>query len=208
GYEEGGQLTEKVRRRPYSVLLLDEIEKAHPDVFNLLLQIFDDGRLTDSQGRTVNFKNTIIIMTSNIGQEYIQEYSLRGKTKLDSALKERLLLEVKRFFRPEFLNRIDEIIIFNPLGRDDIRKIIQIEIEPIFNKLKERNISLTLSENFKEFLVEKGYDPNLGARPLKRAIQKYLINQLSFKLLEGEIKEGKNVLVDLDKDNKPVFILK
>jgi ATP-dependent Clp protease ATP-binding subunit ClpB len=211
GYEEGGQLTEKVRRRPYAVILLDEIEKAHPDVFNLLLQILDEGRLTDGQGRTVNFKNTVIIMTSNIGAELIQHHGALGfkSSRQDNTykeIKEKLLDEVRRVFRPEFLNRIDEIIIFNPLSREDINRIVDIELGPLYNKLAQRGIRLELTKKAKDFLVEQGFDLNFGARPLKRTLQKYVQDPLSLKLLEGSIKDDSKVKVDLDENKKIVFV--
>jgi len=203
GYEEGGQLTEKVRRRPYAVILLDEIEKAHPDVFNILLQILDDGRLTDGQGRTVNFKNTVIIMTSNIGQEILQRHGAIGfKTHKEDAayqdIKEKLLVEVKKTFRPEFLNRIDDIIVFNPLDKQDIGKIVDIELAPLTKKLAETGISLEITQKAKDYLMDKGFDSNYGARPLKRAIQRYIQDPLSLKILSGSLKEGSRVTVDLD----------
>ncbi|MFA5410914.1 MAG: ATP-dependent chaperone ClpB [Candidatus Omnitrophota bacterium] len=210
GYEEGGQLSEKVRRRPYAVILLDEIEKAHPEVFNLLLQILDDGRLTDSQGRTVNFKNTVIIMTSNIGAELIQQHGSIGfKAPKEDAefkdIKEKLLEEVKKSFRPEFLNRIDDIIVFNPLSREEIKKIVEIELEPLYKKLAEQGISLSVSEKAKAYLIDKGFDINFGARPLKRAIQKNIQDPLALKLLSGAIKEGDKITVDLDENKRLVF---
>jgi ATP-dependent Clp protease ATP-binding subunit ClpB len=210
GYEEGGQLTELVRRRPYAVILLDEIEKAHPDVFNILLQILDAGRLTDGQGRTVNFRNTVIIMTSNIGQELIQQHGVIGfKTQKEDAayqdIKEKLLEEVKRTFRPEFLNRIDDIIIFNPLARDDIKRIVDIELEPLYKKMAERGIKLEITQDAKDYLAQKGFDINFGARPLKRTIQKYIQDPLSVKILSGPIKEASTVVVDLDENKNLVF---
>lgn len=218
GYEEGGQLTEKIRRRPYAVILLDEIEKAHPDVFNILLQILDEGRLTDGQGRTVNFKNTVIIMTSNIGAEFIQSRGSAGFSRVSpgisggilpaagkagkeelsySELKDKLFEEVRKAFRPEFLNRIDEIVIFNPLSRDDINKIVDIELEPLYKKLSAHGIQLEVTKEVKDFLVENGFDVNFGARPLKRVIQKYIQDALSLKLLDGSLKEGARVVADL-----------
>ncbi|MDD4899247.1 MAG: ATP-dependent chaperone ClpB [Candidatus Omnitrophica bacterium] len=207
GYDEGGQLTEKIRRRPYSVILLDEIEKAHPDVFNLLLQILDDGRLTDGQGRTVNFKNTVIIMTSNIGAELIQQQGAIGfKTqKAESGIKEKLLDEVKHTFRPEFLNRIDEIIIFNPLDKAQVNRILDIELEPLYKKLTEQGVALEISAKVKEFLAEKGFDPHFGARPLRRTIQKYLQDPLALELLAGNIKPGAKLKAELDNSGKVVF---
>jgi len=210
GYEEGGQLTERIRRRPYAVILLDEIEKAHPEVFNILLQILDEGRLTDGQGRTVNFKNTVIIMTSNIGQEIIQqEGSIGFKTGRESSaykeMKVRLLEEVKRTFRPEFLNRIDDIIIFRPLAKEEIKKIVDIELEPIVKKLAQQGVTLEVTEKAKDFILEKGFGLHFGARPLKRTIQKYIQDPLSLKLLSGSLKEGAKIVADLDKNKDLVF---
>jgi ATP-dependent Clp protease ATP-binding subunit ClpB len=210
GYEEGGQLTEKVRRRPYAVILLDEIEKAHPEVFNLLLQILDEGRLTDGQGRTVNFKNTVIIMTSNIGADLIQSHGSIGfkSEKQDNAykdIKDKLLEEVRKTFRPEFLNRIDEIIIFNPLTKEDIQQIVDIELEPLYKNLSDRGIHLEVTAKAKDFLVENGFDINFGARPLKRVLHRYIQDPLSLKLLEGCLKEGNKIVVDLDKQGKIVL---
>ena len=194
GYEEGGQLTEAIRRRPYAVLLLDEIEKAHGDVFNVLLQILDDGRLTDGKGRTVDFKNTIIIMTSNIGSRYIQEMTDMAKirAKVDD--------EMRAHFRPEFLNRVDEIVIFNRLTLDDIEAIIEIQIGHLERRVAEHGISLQLSDKAKEYLAHEGFDPLFGARPLKRAIQRKVQDNLALKILEGEIKEGDAVNVDVEGD--------
>lgn len=213
GYEEGGQLTEKIRRRPYAVILLDEIEKAHPDVFNILLQILDEGRLTDGQGRTVNFKNTMIIMTSNIGAEIIQRAGSIG-FKVDKEgpgykeLKEKLLEEVRKTFRPEFLNRVDDIIVFNPLNKEDIYRILDSELEPLIAKLNQQGISLEVSKKARDFLVEKGFDLNFGARPLKRTIQKYLQNPLALKLLDGSLKEGDKLTADLDADRSAILLTK
>ncbi len=210
GYEEGGQLTEKIRRRPYAVILLDEIEKAHPDALNILLQILDDGRLTDGQGRTVNFKNTVIIMTSNIGAEVIQQQVLIGfKAHREEApyqeLKNKLLGEVRKFFRPEFLNRVDEVIVFDSLNKEEIKRIVDIELEPLCNKLSQQGIKLEVVKAAKDFLAEKGFDVNFGARPLKRTIQRYIQDPLSLKLLDGSLKEGSKVIVDLDIQKNLVF---
>ena len=200
GYEEGGQLTEAVRRRPYAIVLLDEIEKAHPDVFNVLLQVLDDGRLTDNKGRVVNFKNTIIIMTSNIGASIIQE-NLEGLTSKNySAIlqktKSMVFETLKQSVRPEFLNRIDESIMFNPLNKDAISKIVKIHLEKVAELLVEKDISITATDYAIEYLSEKGYEPQFGARPIKRVIQKEILNALSRKLISGEIKNGENILVD------------
>ncbi len=197
GYEEGGQLTEAVRRRPYCVILLDEIEKAHHDVFNILLQVLDDGRLTDGQGRVVNFRNTIIIMTSNIGSEWIMEYQNRDRELLMRKINEAL----RHHFRPEFLNRIDEIIIFNALGKEQIMQIIDIQINNLNARLAEKGISVELTSECKEFLSEVGFDPQFGARPLKRAIQRYIENPLAQEIIAGNIKEGDKVVVDYKDGN-------
>jgi len=206
GYEEGGQLTEKVRRRPYSVVLLDEIEKAHPDVFNLLLQVFEDGQLTDSLGRRVDFRNTIIIMTSNVGAETIRNAGSLGfvAQKEDTsynAVKDRLLGEVKKAFKPEFLNRIDDIIVFRNLSRENLQEIIKLEINEVIERLKGRGIDINLSPEAMEFLMEKGYDPLYGARPLKRTIQRYVEDMLSEEIIAGRFKEGSKVTVVRKDDN-------
>jgi ATP-dependent Clp protease ATP-binding subunit ClpB len=202
GYEEGGYLTEAVRRRPYSVLLFDEIEKAHPDVFNILLQILDDGRLTDGQGRTVDFKNTIIIMTSNVGSHIIAEV---GENQ--QAARNRVMDELRKTFRPEFLNRVDEIIIFRNLSADDLKKIVEIQAGFLLRMLADRKIEITLTDGLKEFIAKAGFDPSYGARPLKRALQNYIQNPLASKILAGEIKEGDRVLADIKK-NYVIFIKK
>ena len=192
GYEEGGQLTEAVRRRPYSVVLFDEIEKAHPEVFNALLQILDDGRLTDGHGRTVDFKNTIVIMTSNIGSQYIAE------AVNEAQMKERVMEALRLHFRPEFLNRVDDILIFHRLTLEQLRQIVDLQMARLRKLLAERHIEIELTDKAKEFLAEVGYDPVYGARPLRRAIQRYLQDQLAPKLLSGEFKEGDTILVDGD----------
>ncbi len=201
GYEEGGQLTEKVRRRPYSVILLDEIEKAHAEVFNVLLQLLDEGRMTDGQGRTVDFRNTVIIMTSNIGSQYITMF------KDESAMKEKITDVLKSTFRPEFLNRVDEIITFGKLKKDDLIKIVDIQTAYLQKRLDERKIKISFSDAVQGYLAEKGYDEVYGARPLKRLIQKEIENPLALKVLAGEAKEGGGVLVDL-KDGSPAFVFK
>lgn len=193
GFEEGGQLTEAVRRRPYSVVLFDEVEKANPEVFNIMLQLFDDGRLTDGQGRTVDFRNTVIIMTSNIGSQHIQECENYDE------MKEKVMGELNLHFRPEFLNRIDETIIFRKLTEKELAQIIDIQIRSFEKRLAERNIQVKLTDKAKEFITNKGYNPAFGARPLKRAIQTYLLNPLSAKLISGEFKEGDSIKVDAPK---------
>ena len=210
GYDEGGQLTEKIRRRPYSVVLLDEIEKAHPEVFNILLQILEDGRLTDAKGRTASFKNTILIMTSNVGSDIIARESALGfigknkkETRMDS-LRDRVLGSLKESFRPEFLNRIDEIIIFNYLTKVEIRRITDLELKKVAERLLRKKIKIKITEKTKEFIAEKGFDINLGARPLKRVIQKKILDPLSLKIISGEVKNGDRVFVDI-KDNKIIF---
>ncbi len=206
GYEEGGQLTEAVRRKPYSVILFDEVEKAHPEVFNLLLQLLDDGRLTDGHGRTVDFRNAVVILTSNIGSIHIQEIlEKRSKGALDhwageddNYLKERVMADLKAFFRPEFLNRIDEIIIFNPLNQELLRKIVNIQIERMRKYFKEKKLDIVLSERAIEYIAKIGYDPVYGARPLKRAIQREIINPLAMSLLSKKFKEGSTIEVDYE----------
>lgn len=203
GHEEGGQLTDKVRRRPYSVILLDEIEKADRDVFNILLQIFEDGRLTDSKGRTASFKNTIIIMTSNVGSEEINRIGKLGFNDSDNEqekdLKDRIMESLKEKFRPEFLNRIDEIVTFNHLSKEEIRKIVDLEINKVAKRLIKKNIKIDVSKEVKDELTKKGFDTNLGARPLKRVIQKTILDPLSLKIISREIKENSNVRVKLEK---------
>ncbi len=210
GYEEGGQLTEKIRRRPYSVVLLDEIEKAHPEVSNIFLQILEDGRLTDAKGRVASFKNTILVMTSNVGSEIIAKEASLGfitgdeKKNQKETLKEKVMASLKESFRPEFLNRIDEIIIFNYLGKEEIKKIVDLELQKIEERLKLKDIKIQVTVPAKEFLAEKGFDPNLGARPLKRVIQKLILDPLSLKIVSGEIKEGERVIIDKAED-KVIF---
>jgi ATP-dependent Clp protease ATP-binding subunit ClpB len=202
GYDEGGQLTEAVRRKPYSVVLLDEIEKAHPDVFNVLLQVLDDGRLTDNKGRTVNFKNTIIIMTSNMGSQIIQEafenVDEYNQEEVVEQAKEDVMNLLKQTIRPEFLNRIDEVIMFQPLMRKEIKGIIRIQLENL-KKLVEQNagIQLEFSDYALDYLAKNGYNPQFGARPLKRLIQKEVVNPLSKRILAGDVDKNKPVLVDV-----------
>ena len=200
GYEEGGQLTEAVRRRPYCVLLFDEIEKAHHDVFNVLLQLLDDGRLTDGQGRTVDFKNTIVVMTSNVGSQLILDYQGAFEGERYQRMKEAVLGEMRRHFRPEFLNRVDEIIVFHALTEEHLKEIVDIQIKGLQARLAERHLQLTLTDKAKTHLVKVGYDPHFGARPLKRAIQKELETALGRQLLEGRLRDGQTIVVDFDKD--------
>jgi ATP-dependent Clp protease ATP-binding subunit ClpB len=205
GYEEGGQLTEAVRRRPYSVVLFDEIEKAHQDVFNVLLQIMDDGRLTDGKGRTVDFKNTVIIMTSNIGSAYLAAEAMRTPDDFEQARKQ-VMNALQAHFKPEFLNRVDDIIVFNPLGKEQLTKIVDLRLEDLRRLLADRNISLELTERAKELLFTEGYDVNYGARPLKRAIQRMIQDPLALKILDGEVLHGDHVVVDADaKQRKMTF---
>ena len=201
GYEESGQLTEAVRRRPYSVILLDEIEKAHPDVFNILLQVLDDGRLTDNKGRTVNFNNTIIIMTSNTGAFHISDAYNKGKDLDEYKITSLVINELKATFRPEFLNRIDETIVFKPLSKMVISKIVKIQLQELNKMLANKNIKLNISDYAVEYLSKKGYEPQFGARPIKRLIQKEILNGLSKELLEGKIKEGDIILIDSFDEN-------
>jgi ATP-dependent Clp protease ATP-binding subunit ClpB len=198
GYEEGGQLTEQVRRRPYAVVLFDEIEKAHPDVFNVLLQIMDDGRLTDGKGRTVDFRNTVIIMTSNIGSAYLQAENMRSHEDFEQASKQ-VLNALHGHFKPEFLNRVDDIIVFKPLGKEQLVQIVELRLEDVRRLLADRKISLELTDSAKELMFTEGFDPNFGARPLKRAIQKLVQDPLAMKILDGEVLHGDHVIVDADK---------
>ena len=208
GYDEGGQLTEAVRRKPYSVILLDEIEKAHPDVFNILLQVLDDGRLTDNKGRTVDFKNTILIMTSNVGAEVIQEYMQRlehiddkaGRTEVLEECRRTVIDILKKTMRPEFINRIDEIIMFEPLTRKDILGILNLQLNALRKKMEEHGISIEFSQKFIDYMSEKGYDPAYGARPIKRILQRELVNMLAKDLIEGSVSKDKPVLVDISGD--------
>jgi ATP-dependent Clp protease ATP-binding subunit ClpB len=210
GYEESGQLTEAIRRRPYSVVLLDEIEKAHPDVFNILLQVLDDGRLTDNKGRTANFKNTIVIMTSNIGSHLIQEkfesYNDSNKDELMAEAKVNVMDLLKRSIRPEFLNRIDDVIMFTPLTREDVRSIVDIQLREITEKLSEQGISFAATDEALDWLAQLGYDPQYGARPLKRVLQRKILNELSKEILSGRIKKDSSINLILDDKNQLVFI--
>jgi ATP-dependent Clp protease ATP-binding subunit ClpB len=194
GYEEGGQLTEQVRRKPYSVVLLDEIEKAHPDVFNVLLQILEDGRLTDGKGRTVDFRNAVIIMTSNAGSTAIFELADKDPKKA----RQEAMGALRELFRPEFLNRIDDIIIFRPLGKDQIDRIVDLQMQHVTKLLAERQITLHLTANAKALLFREGFDPAYGARPMKRAIQKLIQDPLAMRILDGEVHSGDVLRVDAD----------
>ena len=200
GYDEGGQLTEAVRRKPYSVVLFDEIEKAHPDVFNILLQVLDDGRLTDNKGRTVNFKNTIIIMTSNLGSAYIQsqfeKINDENREVVIEETKKEVMSMLKKTIRPEFLNRIDETIMFLPLNKEEIEQIVMLQINGIKNMLAGNGITLEMTDEAVRFIASTGYDPEFGARPVKRAIQRYLLNDLSKKLLSQEVDRSKPIIVE------------
>ena len=210
GFNEGGQLTEAVRRRPYTVVLFDEVEKAHPDVFNLLLQLLEDGRLTDSKGRTVDFKNTLLIMTSNIGSKVIEKgggglgFEFSGDSVEDSQynrIKSLVNEELKQYFRPEFLNRLDEIIVFRQLSKNEVKEIAEIMLQEVFARLQDKGIKLDVTDAFKERLVEEGYNPSYGARPLKRLIQKEIQDKIAEGILSGKILEGNGVSISLKNEN-------
>ena len=205
GYEEGGQLTEQVRRKPYSVVLFDEIEKAHPDVWNMLLQILEEGKLTDNVGRVVNFRNTIILMTSNVGSDTIKKQSTLGFSPITDEnsyekMRDKILEESKKIFRPEFLNRLDDVIVFRALTKPDLIQILHLEITKVFERLKSKNIVLELDDKAKDFLVEKGYDPQYGARPMRRAVERFLEDPLAEEILRGHLHEGEPIQVSSDKD--------
>jgi ATP-dependent Clp protease ATP-binding subunit ClpB len=208
GYDQGGALTEAVRRRPYQVILFDEVEKAHPDVFNIFLQILDDGRLTDGQGRVVDFKNTIIILTSNLGSEFIQA---NKSEKLDERTKEKVLEVVKKSFRPEFVNRLDDIIVFDRLQKEEIKEIVKIQVNNLKNILKDKNLTFSITDKALEWLVDKGFDQEYGARPLKRAIQKYIQNPIANLILDMKDKKLDAIKIDVDGDqlvlNNKVFAI-
>ncbi|MDF0718078.1 ATP-dependent Clp protease ATP-binding subunit [Muricauda sp. 334s03] len=213
GYEEGGQLTEKVRRKPYSVVLLDEVEKAHPDVFNMLLQVLDDGFLTDSLGRKIDFRNTIIIMTSNIGARQLKDFgqgvgfgTAAKKAQADSHQKSVIENALKKAFAPEFLNRIDDVVVFNPLEREDIHKIIDIELDKLYKRIKEIGYDLSLSDKAKDYIADKGFDKQYGARPLKRAIQKYIEDSLAEEIVNSKLEEGDSIFMDLDEKKEELTI--
>ena len=214
GYTEGGQLTEAVRRRPYTVVLFDEIEKAHPDVFNMMLQILEDGRLTDSKGRTVDFKNTLLIMTSNVGSSVIEKGGRRIGFDLDydekdssyNRIKSLVTEELKQYFRPEFLNRLDEMIVFRQLTKLEVKEIADIMLNEVFDRLKVKDIELQVTERFRDRVVEEGYNPSYGARPLRRAIMRLLEDSMAEKMLAREIKEGDSVIVDVDSDGNVIVL--
>jgi ATP-dependent Clp protease ATP-binding subunit ClpB len=199
GYEEGGQLTEAVRRRPYAVVLFDEIEKAHPDVFNVLLQIMDDGRLTDGKGRTVDFKNTVLIMTSNLGSSYLLE--MRTEQEFERA-RQQVMQTLQSHFRPEFLNRVDDVVVFRPLSREQLKQIVDLQLEHLRRLLAERRISIELTDAAKELVLNEGYDANYGARPLRRALQRLVQDRLALKILDGEVLHGDHVVVDVDPEKR------
>jgi ATP-dependent Clp protease ATP-binding subunit ClpC len=204
GYDEGGQLTEKVRRRPYSVILLDEIEKAHPDLFNILLQVLEDGRLTDGQGRTVDFRNTVVIMTSNVGAESIRNSKRVGFNNENDGehsyqiMKEQMMEKLKHTFRPEFINRVDEMIVFQSLNEQELKQIIVLLIEELKERVKENGFTLEISDATVDFIMDKGYDQKFGARPLKRAIQKWIEDAIAEEILKHNITAGAKILVDSD----------
>jgi ATP-dependent Clp protease ATP-binding subunit ClpC len=208
GYNEGGQLTEAVRRRPYTVVLFDEIEKAHPDVFNMMLQILEDGRLTDSKGRTVDFKNTLLIMTSNVGSSVIEKGGGQLGFQLDidqedssyNRIKTLVNEELKQYFRPEFLNRLDEIIVFRQLTKAEVKEIADIMLREVFKRAQDKEIKIDVTERFKDRLVDEGYNPAYGARPLRRAIMRLLEDSMAERMLSGDIKEGDSVIIDVDAD--------
>lgn len=196
GYEEGGQLTEAVRRKPYCVILFDEIEKAHPEVFNVLLQLLDDGRLTDSQGRTVDFKNTVVIMTSNIGSQHLLN-AIGADGEIDENTREYVLGELNRHFKPEFLNRVDEVVLFKPLRKAEIVKIIDLALADIQRRLDDRRIGLKVSEAAKQYMAQNAYNPVFGARPVKRYMQKFIETEIGKRIINGEVSEGKNIHIDV-----------
>ena len=213
GYEEGGQLTEAIRRKPYSVILFDEIEKAHPDVAQILLQILEDGRLTDSLGRKVDFRNTILIMTSNVGAHILQRNTSMGFSIGDADqdfenTKDKILDEAKKTFKPEFLNRLTEIVIFRPLAKESMHSIVDLELSKVTERLKEKKLKLEVSDEAKEFLIEKGYDDKLGARPLRRAVEKYLEDTLAEELLSGNLRKNKPITVVLSDDEEKGFMFR
>ena len=212
GYEEGGQLTEKVRRNPYSVVLFDEVEKAHPDVLNMLLQILEEGKLTDSFGRQVDFRNTIILLTSNVGAERLKKGATMGFTAPDDEqdyerMKENLTEEAKKIFRPEFLNRFDDIVVFRSLGRGELTQILDLELEKVQKRLAQRNLHFELDDAARDLLLEKGHDPTYGARPMRRAVEKYLEDPMAEEIIRGNLREGETIAISA-KDDQLVFTQK
>src|SRR5690606_5798976 len=213
GYEEGGQLTEKVRRKPYAVLLLDEVEKAHPDVFNMLLQVLDDGYLTDSLGRKIDFRNTIIIMTSNIGSRKLKDFgqgvgfgTKAQKSQIDANTRSVIESALKKAFAPEFLNRIDDVVIFNSLEREDINKIIEIELAKLYQRIGLIGYTLTLTDKARDYIAEKGFDKDYGVRPLNRAIQKYIEDALAEEIITSNLSEGDKIFMDLEEGKDALSI--
>jgi ATP-dependent Clp protease ATP-binding subunit ClpC len=213
GYEEGGLLTEKVRRKPYSVILFDEVEKAHPDVFNLLLQVLDEGQMTDSLGRKIDFRNTVIIMTSNIGSRTLKDFgtgvgfaTANKETSRDKESKQVIETQLKKFFSPEFLNRVDDIIVFNSLGKDEIIRILDLRMSKMLKRIEDLGFKVSLTESAKSFLADKGFDPDYGARPLQRALQKYLEEPLAEEVLKGNLKEGNELKVDRKEGSEDLLI--
>ena len=209
GYEEGGQLTEQVRRRPYSVVLFDEIEKAHPDVMNMLLQILEEGKLTDNVGRVISFRNTVILMTSNVGAELIKKNSTLGFTPIKDEtsyehMRDKIMDEAKRLFRPEFMNRLDDVIVFRSLTKPDLIRILELEVTKVMERIKHKKLQLVLDEKAKDFLAEKGYDPTYGARPMRRAVERFLEDPLAEEILKGNLHEGDPVQVSVE-NNKLMF---
>jgi len=205
GYEEGGQLTEKVRRQPYSVVLFDEIEKAHPDVMNMLLQILEEGKLTDSLGRAVDFRNTIILLTSNVGSDVLRKNTTMGFAKQSDsndydAMRSKTLDEAKKFFRPEFLNRLDDIVVFRMLGKPELEVILDLEIKKVSERIARKNVQIVLDAKARDFLIEKGFDPQYGARPMRRSVEKYLEDPIAEEILKGSLTDGSPVEVTAEKD--------
>jgi ATP-dependent Clp protease ATP-binding subunit ClpB len=196
GYEEGGQLTEAVRRRPYSVVLLDEVEKAHPETFDILLQVLDDGRLTDGQGRTVDFRNVILVMTSNLGSHFLVDPTMDSEAK-----REAVMATVRQAFKPEFLNRLDEVVIFDPLSKDELAHIVDLQVRELATRLRDRRITLEVTDAARAWLAEQGYDPAYGARPLRRLVQKEIGDRLARAVLSGDVRDGAEVTVDVDPDS-------
>jgi ATP-dependent Clp protease ATP-binding subunit ClpA len=211
GFEEGGQLTEAIRRRPYSIVLFDEIEKANPEVFNIMLQILEDGRLTDAKGRVVNFKNTIVIMTSNVGNEIVKNFTLGFADEVpqkqdQQKMKNKVLEALRASFKPEFLNRVDEIIVFESLTKEDLAQIVELQLSLVQKRLAEKKIKIKITQKAKKFLADKGYDPNYGARPLKRLIQQSILDEVAKEIVAGKVKGGDTICVDSDGEKLQIKI--